>query len=453
MEPTAPSHGVDSRKHTPNANQHASNANQQPYSVPDRWTNLDELAAPSPVENVADAPIHHTSLEAARSQDQNRTRSANIGLAALDEDVPKDASQLRRVSARATQLYTISHLVFFSLLGTLARLGLTALTRYPNAPVIFSTVWANFGGSLVMGFLAEDRALFRQEWGTLPVQVGTDANRVGTSQDAAAAEAAKKAHLATKKTIPLYIGLATGFCGSFTSFSSFVRDIFLAMSNDLVAPGPGQSVAVGRNGGYSFMAMLAVIIATLALSLGGLVIGAHVAIAWAPMMPVIPYKFSRRLADPLVVLVAWGCWLGAVLLSIFPPHDFWRGRATFALVFAPPGCLLRFYLSLLLNAKAKAFPLGTFTANILGTALLAMAWDLAHGQVGGVGGCQVLQGIQDGFCGCLTTVSTWVAELNGLQRRSAHVYGVASVAVAFALTVIIMGGMRWTRGFDSLLCH
>ncbi|PHH64505.1 hypothetical protein CDD82_1756 [Ophiocordyceps australis] len=436
MESTAPSHGAHTRQDT--ANKANPSATQQRYRMPVRWSSLDEIAT-SPVQNVADAPIHgHVGLET------DWTGHGNNGVAVLDEDAPKDSSQLRLVSAWATQLYTISYLVFFSLLGTLARLGVTALTRYPNAPVIFTTVWANFGGSLIMGFLAEDRALFRQEWGTPPTQIGP-----GTSQD----EAVKKAHLATKKTIPLYIGLATGFCGSFTSFCTFMRDIFLAMSNDLVAPGLGQSFAVSRNGGFSLMAMLAVMIATLALSLGGLVVGAHLAVASASVMPVIPYQLSRRLVDPLVVFLAWGCWLGAVLLSVFPPHNFWRGRATFALVFAPPGCLLRFHLSQLLNAKVKTFPLGTFAANIFGTALLAMAWDLAHGQMGGVTGCQVLQGIQDGFCGCLTTVSTWVAELNSLQRRNAYVYGAASVGAGFAVTVIIMGGMRWTHGFDSVLCH
>ncbi len=31
---------------------------------------------------------------------------------------------------------------------------------------MFSELWANFGGSLFMGFLSEDRMLFKEEWGT-----------------------------------------------------------------------------------------------------------------------------------------------------------------------------------------------------------------------------------------------------------------------------------------------
>jgi fluoride ion exporter CrcB/FEX len=263
--------------------------------------------------------------------------------------------------------------------------------------------------------------------------------------------AAKKAHLATKKTIPLYIGLATGFCGSFTSFSTFIRDVFLAMSNDIVSPGFGTT-AESRNGGYSFMAMLAVIITTVGLSLSGLVLGAHLAIATEPIVPSIPFSGMRKLLDPVFVLLGWGCWLGAILMSIFPPHDQWRGQVTFALVFAPLGCLARFYLALYLNGKMATFPAGTFAANVIGTAVLGMAWDIAHIPTGGVVGCQVLQGVEDGFCGCLTTVSTWVAELNSLRRKNSYIYGATSVVVSFGVMVLIMGGMRWTDGWSALMC-
>ncbi|RYO96500.1 hypothetical protein DL765_011589 [Monosporascus sp. GIB2] len=168
-------------------------------------------------------------------------------------------------SKLATEIYTVSYLILFAILGTLARLGLQAMTYYPGAPVIFSSVWSNFAGSLVLGFLSEDRKLFRHEWGVSTYdhnisrakQNADEGNGESLSaQPARDLPAAKKAHISTKKTIPLYIGLATGFCGSFTSFSSFIRDIFLAMSNDL--PSPDMSASpTPRNGGYSFMALLA----------------------------------------------------------------------------------------------------------------------------------------------------------------------------------------------------
>ena len=160
----------------------------------------------------------------------------------------------------------------------------------------------------------------------------------------------------------------------------------------------------------------------------------------------------RRVMDNAAVVLGWGCWLGAVLMSIFPPHAEWRGVATFALVFAPLGCLARFWISLKLNGRVPSFPLGTFAVNIIGTAVLGMCWDLAHVPLGGVVGCQVLQGVEDGFCGCLTTVSTWVAELTALRMRHAYTYGLASLLAGLAVLVAIMGGLRWSDGWEGLLC-
>ena len=58
----------------------------------------------------------------------------------------------------------------------------------------------------------------------------------------------------------------------------------------------------------------------------------------------------------------------------------------------------------------------------------------------------------DGFCGCLTTVSTWIAELNGLGRRHAYVYGGVSVLSGLGILTIIMGSVRWTVGWGTVVC-
>ncbi|KAJ5367469.1 hypothetical protein N7541_001410 [Penicillium brevicompactum] len=388
---------------------------------------LTETAAPQPVQQP---PVQRQSWER--------------------DPAPKPASA--PLSKHATHLYTVSYLIFFSFLGTLARLGLQALTFYSGAPVVTGVLWANVSGSLVMGFLSEDKNLFREEWGE-PKAADTDA--VTAAQN----------HKAVKKTIPLYIGLTTGFCGCCTSFSSFIRDVFLALANALPDPSlPSGTAIASRNGGYSFMALVGVILLTVSLSLSALIFGAHLALALARYTPTVPFAFTRRVCDRLVVVLAWGCWLGAVFLAIWPPDrhegsEVWRGRAVFAVVFAPLGCLLRFYLSIYLNSRIPAFPLGTFTANIFGTVIEGVCYDLQH--VSGLGavvpaaltGCQVLQGVMDGFCGSATTISTWVAELNGLsRRRHAYVYGVTSVVVALGFLIVIMGSLLWTSGFDEPVC-
>jgi CrcB protein len=484
--------------------------NMDAYWAPEEYGNRDEVAAPVPMENPHEQSWYqHNNLEAERSRLQAESPSwrtawrespvDRLGTSGTEHTVTAlptildasaehtqqgsdspDARGEREHSHLATELYTVSYLIFFAIWGTLARLGLQWLTFYPGAPVIFSELWANVGGSLVMGFLAEDRRLFREEWGK-----ATTSTRVQDEEkaDPEAIAASKSSHTKVKKTIPLYIGLATGFCGCFTSFSSFMRDVFSALSNDMPSPLnhpypagtvlPNTTSTVHRNGGYSFMAILAVLFITISLCYSALRTGAHIAIFFerSRVTPTLPFRLYRRFIDPLVVFLSFGMWLGAVFMSIWPPdrpsgpssrgpwaNETWRGQAIFACVFAPVGCLLRFYMSLSLNSQIPSFPLGTFCVNIFGTAVLGMAFDLQHVGVGGAGvgggrvACQILQGIMDGFCGSLTTVSTWILEIATLRNRHAYFYAFSSVAAGLSILVAVMGGVRWSVGWGVPAC-
>ncbi|KAI9736189.1 MAG: hypothetical protein M1834_001074 [Cirrosporium novae-zelandiae] len=507
------------------------------YDVPDSYENLDEVAAPGPIQNPQELSLYRTTslesrqsghdkesevehewrrqsnLEQRQSKEHERRRAVVEGPeggltevagppplayegqypSAEDQSGQDEALEAQeggperqhKISRFATQLYTISYLIFFSFLGTLARLGLQALTFYPGAPATTGVLWANFGGSLIMGFLSEDRQLFREEWGERLISLEQEKRKRsddGESQpqsqsppvpSSISSTTERKSHARIKKTIPLYIGLSTGFCGSFTSFSSFIRDMFLALSNNLPSPInhpslPDTSITstVSRKNGYSVCAALAVLLMTVSLSLSGLVIGAHLAVFSRPIIPTLPFKFTRKILDRLTVFLSFGCWLGAILLAIWPPDrpggtlpnhptwasSKWRGEALFALVFAPLGVLFRFQISILLNPRIPSFPLGTFAANIFGTLVLGMCYDLQHVPLGGRIGCQVLQGVMDGFCGCTTTVSTWVAELESLKRKHSYFYGGVSVGVGFGCLVVVMGALRWTEGFEKVAC-
>ena len=400
---------------------------------------LTEAAAPSPTEEQYQQPFHLDSPK--HGSDEERAEETNG-----NGDSQRKLEQLaeKKRNPALTELYTISWLIFFSFWGTLARLGVEAITLYPNAPFPSRVLWANLGGSFVLGTLTEDRRLFREEWGRPDP------------------DASWSTHGKVKKTIPLFIGLATGFCGCFTSFSSFIRDAFLALTNALESPAPRSpyhtDVTVpARNGGFSFLALMAILIVHPAVSLSALKAGAHFALLLQRFTPVIPFRLCRRFLDPLGVVLAFGCWIGAILIAILPPGNstHWRFRAAFPLVFAPLGCLVRFYASKHLNAIQPSFPLGTFTVNIFGTIVLGIAWDLQHAR--GIGAashvsCSVLQGIMEGFCGCLTTVSTWVLELDTLRRRHGWIYGLASVGLGLGFMVIIMGSMGWTVGFARPAC-
>lgn len=466
---------------------------EESYDEPTTYSNIAEVKIPSPADSDRSQFLEDLSTALDNGPEGTEDAEGGVlgvchnlrsyspnGTSPVHSPVPSDSrskpsSPRHETASRlATQLYTVSYLIFFSIFGTLARLGLQALTFYPGAPVQTGVLWANFAGSFMMGFLLEDRKLFCDGWGghrPSEQEERDNSEEDGRSTTQQCIAAAKKEHAAVKKTIPLYIGLSTGFCGSFTSFSSFMRDAYLAMANALPAPIPHNPAAaaglttIPRNAGYGFLAVCAIIIVTTILCLGALKAGAHLALALDSITPSAPFLFTRKIVDRTVVFLAWGSWLGAVLMSIWPPdrpgasagqstweQETWRGRGLFAVLLAPLGCLLRFYASLRLNGKLLWFPLGTFAVNMIGTGLEGMFFDLQHVPMGNRVGCEVLQGAMDGFCGCLTTVSTWVAEMDGLRKGHGYIYGVASVGAGLGLAVVIMGSLQWTTGFHSLLC-
>jgi CrcB protein len=419
---------------------------------------LDELFAPPPDENPSEGETYrHSDLE-----------RQNDGAPRQQESESEDEAKQTKRSRFLTQLYIYSYLVCFSIFGVLARVGLQALTLYPGALVPNTDLWANFAGCLIIGFLREDSTLFHRHQqkvqnehkkrtnsseGTR--QSNTDGSNQDADKDTAAIEAAFRA---SRAQIPAYIGLTVGFCGSFTSFASICRDAFFAISNNINTDDTAvhfvSSSARSREAGYSVMAIMAVLLLEIGLSIVALKMGAHLAIVTQRLFEnaTVDVSFSKVL-NPLFVIIAWGVWIGAVILAILGPHDTWRGKVLFALVFAPVGCILRFQLSVHMNRLVASFPLGTFTANVLGAAILGMSYDLQHSSAArSVTGCQVLQGMEDGFCGALTTVSTWVLELDTLRLRHAYIYGGCSVFIAVGCITAIMGPLRWTEGFMSPVC-
>ncbi|KAI9785371.1 MAG: hypothetical protein M1839_000390 [Geoglossum umbratile] len=433
---------------------HPNSAAEVSDGDPGRWAGLDEIVAPPPVQNPTESSIYrHRSLEDTRREQREDVRRRSLASAAT----PLHHPQPTPAKYPLYTLYTLAHLTLFSLLGTLARLGIQALSTYPNAPTAAGVLWANFAGCVVMGFLSEARGLVARAGGEEKRDGGSEGS--GASAAAAVGDSNDNSNPPPPgPPTPLTIGLSTGFCGSLTSFSSFARDAFLALSNTTPPP------AAPRSAFSSVLALLATVILTLSLSLSALQFGAHIAIAAAPLLPRVArlLRRMRPVLDWLGVVLGLGCWVGAVILAVFPPDrrggpqnplgalpEHWRRDVLFALPFAPLGTLVRFYTSLLLNPLLPSFPLGTFAVNISGSLVLAMAWDLQHtaSYRPTLTACQLLQGLQDGFCGCLTTVSTWAVELRALRRRHAYVYGAASVAAALGALVGVMGGVRWAGRF------
>ena len=179
---------------------------------------------------------------------------------------------------------------------------------------------------------------------------------------------------------------------------------------------------------------------TLAIALSAVSFGTHLATLARPRLPALPppARPVRYALSALAVLT-----YAATLPAYFRLSPRFRHDATAALLFSFPGALARYLLSLGLNPRLRLFPLGTFAANALGTALLAAfeALQSVRAPAGPLspGACALVKGLGDGFCGSLTTISTFAAEVDALDGRRAWIYVCLSWFVGQALLAVILG--------------
>ena len=217
---------------------------------------------------------------------------------------------------------------------------------------------------------------------------------------------------------------------------------------------------------------------TLAFSLFSFHFGRSVALSSTfPPLPTLPRRI-RPTARWITTLLPPTLYLLILLLAILAPNRTDR-TLLLTLLFAPPGTVVRYHLGLRLNPvlggplpeqepipddqvtekrrrrrwrRPRGMPvLGTLTANLLATAVLAVAFLLQRTPDVATGttrlACQVGQAMEDGFCGSLSTVSTFVAELDGMQgwrRRGA--YAGTSLVLGVVVVVAIVGGGWWSGG-------
>lgn len=155
--------------------------------------------------------------------------------------------------------------------------------------------------------------------------------------------------------------------------------------------------------------------------------------------------------DSVTFLVASLSYLVALIIYFFAPHP-WRHRAVFAILLAPPGAMLRFFLAKI-NTRAAfidRFPLGTFIANMVATLVLAGVVAAQHRPAAGSSAvrCDALYALQQGFCGCLSTVSTFAVEARAIRgKRWKWIYVLGSVVLGQVLVLAVLGGVGWGVGY------
>ena len=130
----------------------------------------------------------------------------------------------------------------------------------------------------------------------------------------------------------------------------------------------------------------------------------------------------------------------------------YRGVVTASLLFSFPGVVTRHILGSLLNSRIPSFPIGTFSSNILATVISAISFVLQN--VGPIK-CHstpvaMLQGVVDGYTGCLSTVSTFAAEIHVMSRRHAWRYAIVSCLTAQVVLVLVIGSAKWSGAFQTV---
>ncbi|KAF8517780.1 CrcB-like protein-domain-containing protein [Gautieria morchelliformis] len=190
---------------------------------------------------------------------------------------------------------------------------------------------------------------------------------------------------------------------------------------------------------------------TLAASLASFALGKQLGKRTASRLPALPHLPSAL--KWLITILSIALYALTIPFFVRLNHS-WRPLATAALLLSFPGTLTRYVLSTQLNTRLHIFPLGTLIANEFATAVLAACHIIQRAPSPPPPvACSILQGIIDGFCGCLSTVSTFVVELRTLRGKKAWIYFLVSFILAQIILLLILGPAWWTgRIRESDIC-
>jgi fluoride ion exporter CrcB/FEX len=199
---------------------------------------------------------------------------------------------------------------------------------------------------------------------------------------------------------------------------------------------------------YPVSNYFSVIISAFSASFIGFIIGRHLSLFILPPSPKTTKQaqllntYMRLALFPVLIILSIPL---LVLLAVLLP----TGQYTYliySVIFAPFGSLTRYALSILFNFNTN-FPLGTLLANIIGSYIyLGMVAINEYVYTLSLLESQIITSIIQGYCGCLTTVSTFILELDTIAKRKyIYAYFVLTV-LPIQIVYIILGDVF------SLLC-
>ena len=253
----------------------------------------------------------------------------------------------------------------------------------------------------------------------------------------------------------LYVSLSTGLCGSLTTFSSLNAEASIVLLH-LNESSLNASQTVD-NPADRIVGSFTVLILGVGMSLASVLLGRNIALQCRAICnrskcyKINIHKFCCHLTSKmwLVLFIITICYVlstTAIAVSCILTYNF---PLLFSLVFGGFGTYIRWCLSYFDNCSTSGFPFGTLLANSIGSMILAgtivskayvVMETTADDMV-----LAVLVGVATGFCGSLTTVSTFVIQLCALPFYTAVLYSFVSLAIAQILFTLILGTYSWTK--------
>lgn len=291
------------------------------------------------------------------------------------------------LSSFVSEIELLLTMNFLGIAGNMGRSGLVQLLAFEN----LGSVWPNFTGCFFIAFA--------------PVFFGP----------------------------VMTVAVTTGFCGAITSFSETITDIF----SEATTPLPNWP-----DDGYGVPLFMARVLLEASCCFAAYLAGTHASIFWTSRrLPVLRKDIERVLMLVFEVLGV-AAWVACLVTAITSPN---RSRWwPLSGIFAPFGVWARYYLSKY-NRPNVWFKWGTFAANMLSTTIscvLGLCLMLPHRAPAQI---QVMIALQRGFCGCLSTFSTFTKEMNTMKTHHGYLYGFISLFCGYALAFIIMGSYKWTH--------
>ena len=313
---------------------------------------------------------------------------------------------------------------YFSILGSLLRLCLVLISQQHSEYIeyLFFSLSPNIFGCIVMGFATQFK---------------------------------KKAE--AYYLVFAYLGLTTGFCGSLTSFSTWIYKLTLDFVTLPQGTKPSDIVVI-------FITNIIVIFLELLLFIISHKIGEYFAKLAIKLKELLfesddislneesshsTYNYIKDIMNMMIFVVVIIFFI-AVMPNLHIAPITILNSPLFLLFFtfsSMLGAICRYFIGFWFNdPNSRYFPqFGTFLSNMIACILLSVSTfnnenpeiDNSHLYYDGVYNSLIIS-IQFGFCGCLSTISTFIAEVCTIKFHQSIIYIIASTVVAQVLIFILI---------------